>query len=389
MAANLVKFMTGTAAQYAAAVKDESTLYFITDERRIYKGTVPYGDGFYTKVNALPASGQINTIYGAADGSVAYWDGTQYQYFVEPFVTEITNANKDGDGIATIDAITDYIDAIQGDIEDRLDIIEGDANTDGSIEHALEEAKDYTDALENGAVADNAAAIQDLEDNKADKGTTLADYGITNAYTITETNTAITTAIANADHLKREIVQALPAVAQADANTIYMILNGTSGDSIYDEWMAINGSWEKIGSSAVDLTGYATEAYVDQAEADAVATAAADATSKANAALQDAQDYADDLMDDEVTRADAAYATAAQGLLAESAVQSVVEGDGNGQIKVDGTNVNVHGLGSAAYTNSNAYDAAGSASTAETNANTYTDQQIAAAALVWQPIASS
>jgi len=49
---------------------------------------------------------------------------------------------------------------------------------------------------------------------------------------------------------------------------------------------------------------------------------------------------------------------------ANSAVQSVVEGDGNGQIKVDGTNINVHGLGSAAFTNSDAYDAAGTATTA-------------------------
>ena len=47
--------------------------------------------------------------------------------------------------------------------------------------------------------------------------------------------------------------------------------------------------------------------------------------------------------------ASTAYATSAQGTKADTAVQSVVEGDGNGQIKVDGTNVNVHGLGNAAY----------------------------------------
>ncbi|MBR3148312.1 MAG: hypothetical protein IKF41_03150 [Alphaproteobacteria bacterium] len=41
--------------------------------------------------------------------------------------------------------------------------------------------------------------------------------------------------------------------------------------------------------------------------------------------------------------------------LADSAVQSVVEGTANGTIAVDGTDVAVHGLGSAAYTASNAY----------------------------------
>ena len=46
---------------------------------------------------------------------------------------------------------------------------------------------------------------------------------------------------------------------------------------------------------------------------------------------------------------------------ADSAVQSVVEGSTNGTIAVDGTDVAVHGLGSAAYTASTAYDAAGAA----------------------------
>ena len=66
--------------------------------------------------------------------------------------------------------------------------------------------------------------------------------------------------------------------------------------------------------------------------------------------------------------------------LADSAVQSVVEGSANGTIAVDGTDVAVHGLGSAAYTASTAYDAAGAAATAESNANAYTDAATAAIA---------
>ena len=62
-----------------------------------------------------------------------------------------------------------------------------------------------------------------------------------------------------------------------------------------------------------------------------------------------------DAIDSEVNRANAAYATAAQGAKADSAVQTVVEGTTNGTIKVDGTDVAVKGLGSAAYTESTAY----------------------------------
>lgn len=50
-----------------------------------------------------------------------------------------------------------------------------------------------------------------------------------------------------------------------------------------------------------------------------------------------------------------AYATAAQGEKADSAVQSVASGTTNGTIKVDGTDVAVTGLGSAAYTEASAY----------------------------------
>ncbi len=98
---------------------------------------------------------------------------------------------------------------------------------------------------------------------KADSATTLSGYGITDAYTKTEvyskseTDTQISTAVANAGHLKRTIVSSLPEVSSADTNTIYMMLeDGGSADNKYIEWMVINGAWERVGSSDVDLSGY-------------------------------------------------------------------------------------------------------------------------------------
>lgn len=159
-------------------------------------------------------------------------------------------------------------------------------------------AEEKVNALKNTEVAANAAAIaklngeesevgsvkkavKDLEDkltptieSKADKATTLAGYGINDAYTKGETDSAIATAIAKAPHLKREIVEVLPEVEAADENTIYMVGTGAgSQDSAYDEYMLINGAFEKIGSSAVDLTNYATKEYVGTAKAEAISTA--------------------------------------------------------------------------------------------------------------------
>ena len=61
-------------------------------------------------------------------------------------------------------------------------------------------------------------------------------------------------------------------------------------------------------------------------------------------------------------------------------VYTLATGTANGTVKFNGTDVAVKGLGSAAYTNANAYDAAGSAKTAEDNAKAHADGKDAAIA---------
>lgn len=68
-------------------------------------------------------------------------------------------------------------------------------------------------------------------------------------------------------HLKREVVTSLPDISKADADTIYMVQAdnanedaGTNTDILvngYDEYMAINGKWELIGTSRTALKNYA------------------------------------------------------------------------------------------------------------------------------------
>lgn len=112
--------------------------------------------------------------------------------------------------------------------------------------------------------------------------TTLQGFGITDAYTKSQTDTAIATAVANSEHLKRTIVASLPAVSAADENTIYMVPKatsetGTGADNGYNEYMLVkvgeSKKFEKIGNSAVDLTDYAKKTYVDDAKTAAVSSA--------------------------------------------------------------------------------------------------------------------
>lgn len=80
------------------------------------------------------------------------------------------------------------------------------------------------------------------------------DAGYQNA---SQVSTAINTAIAGITGISFEIVQTLPATG--DPGTIYLVPAGQSatGD-IYAEWIYISNAWEKIGTTAVDLTDYTT-----------------------------------------------------------------------------------------------------------------------------------
>lgn len=245
----------------------------------------------------------------------------------------------------------------------------------------LSQAKEYSDSLAdnydpagmaqtkvnelaNGQVKTNTDNITALQSSKADKSTALAGYGITDAYTKTETDSAIQTAVANADHLKREIVPSLPEVEEADEHTIYMVGTGDgSEDSAYEEYMLINGGFEKIGTSEVDLTNYATKSYVDTAKSEAISTAGTNADSKITAKVGEigettVKQYVDQAETDAVSAAKSYadglagnYATKAQGAKADTALQKadIVSGTANGTIAVKGTDVAVKGLASSAY----------------------------------------
>lgn len=160
----------------------------------------------------------------------------------------------------------------------------------------------YVDDSIISAVDEEAQRVDSLLADKADKATTLAGYGITDAYNRGDIDTAI-----------------------ADAKT-------------------------------------------DASNKDAAVLAAAQ---QASAAVQTALDtHTDDTT---------IHVTAADKTTWNAALQAgdITSGSANGTIAVNGTDVAVKGLGSAAYADTTAFDAAGSATTALNNAKTYTDTAIA------------
>lgn len=433
-----VKFIATDLVKYKAlAQKDPNTLYFIGNGvNQIFKGDQCFSGGVYEMVDAFPKTdtAKQNVLYvHKTTGEVRFYDGTVFQTVVLPKATTISDASTAAE-LATAKSVADYVKTTianlnTGALADRVTAVEGKAAAnetaigvingegEGSIKKAAADAKQAaidaaaTDATTKAdkaledAKADSAtkkteaieaaaaettnqvnAAKTELQANidaKADKATTLAGYGIADAYTKDEANTAIATAVANAHHLKREIVSVLPEVSEANEDTIYMVPDAGSTDaagsnkSVYTEYMLVNGAFERIGTSDVDLSNYFTKEQVtgaiatakDEAAADArtkadaakdaaIAAAATDATTKADAAqaaaITEAGKKADKALEDAKAYSNGLaknYATAAQGAKADSALQAanVVEGTVNGAISVKGAPVKVHGLGTAAY----------------------------------------
>lgn len=100
----------------------------------------------------------------------------------------------------------------------------------------------------------------------------LAGGVLTGALTLSDggeaaSKTYVANSIASAGHLKRLVVAALPAVEDADPDTIYMVKDSSilSGDS-YKEYMLIDGAFAQIGDTSVDLEPYATKTALQEQE---------------------------------------------------------------------------------------------------------------------------
>ena len=90
--------------------------------------------------------------------------------------------------------------------------------------------------------------------------TATAGTNTTQIATTAFVQNAVTSAIAGVTQFNYQVVTTLPSTGQK--GTIYLISNGGSGQNIYDEYIwyedtDISGRWEKIGTTEVDLSGYA------------------------------------------------------------------------------------------------------------------------------------
>lgn len=312
-------------------------------------------------------------------------------------VAKATNADQLGGVAADNYALKSYVDTAESDA-----VAAAKAYTDevkaGILGEGLSETFDTLKEIEdwiNGpgvnatelttAIAAETKAREDADveiDGRLDDLEALVGENgkVSNAEVADVANSLSDSAKAEVKAVKVDNATHADAAAKVDNALTVTLENGTD-TVVYD------GSAAKSFS----LANLATKAYADQAEADAIAAAATDATTKANKALADAKTYADGKasgsLDDAKSYADGLIAAldVEDAAVAGQYVSAVNETDGkievtraalptytlttgatNGTVKFNGTEVPVAGLKSAAYTESSAYATAAQGALADT-----------------------
>lgn len=107
-----------------------------------------------------------------------------------------------------------------------------------------------------GTAPVNGKAVASAISGKANKSNTLSGYGITDAPTKTEMNSAIAAAVGGISGISFSIVSSLPETGRT--GVIYLVAHAHGVGDSYDEyiWLEESKTFEKIGNTDVDLSGY-------------------------------------------------------------------------------------------------------------------------------------
>lgn len=209
---------------------------------------------------------QMNAVNsGITSTKVSKYDG--YESTINGKATKETTLS--GYGITdaytkteTDDAIADAMDGITP--SSTKPAMDGTASAGSSTDYARGDHVHPTDTSRASASALTShtgnndihvtASEKQTWNKKANTATTLAGYGITNAYTKTETDKAIADALDGITGIDYQVVTTLPSTGVK--GTIYLVSSGGTSPNVYDEYIWVNKAFEIIGTTAVDLSGY-------------------------------------------------------------------------------------------------------------------------------------
>lgn len=321
-----VKFLKGLASAYASLTnKNADTFYYTTDDSQLYLGTIRLSN--------------TNEIVAA--------------------VERIAQNEAD---IVTINT--------------TLTKIQGDASVEGSIKKAVADAKaelegkiGNLEALNTTNKATLVEAINEVLTAVGAGGTAAAVTMTTNdtedyaaSYTLKQGNNTIGTINVPKDMVVKSGTVEVNPEGKEEGTYIVLTLANATEDKIYVNVGTLVDIYKAEETAA--QVQIAIDADTREISATIVAGSITDAELAQNAVTTAK------IADGNVTKAKLSTEVQASLNKADNAIQVIAEGSTNGTIAVDGVDVAITGLKSAAYAEAEAFDAAGSAAAVESAANT-------------------
>ena len=245
MPLNFVKFQRGTQAQYdrlknaAGGSRLESdALYFVYDSTKPQDGGLLYlgevligGTGSAAGVSNLSELSDVN-LGSLVDGSILRYNLTSQTW----------ESIAPGDLLPIVESGVTTGQEVYQNVLQRID----PTPMEGDIVFV-----DSTPYIYNGS------SWQLLVGDELEGRVAALESGLA------AVDGKIATAIAQANHLTYDVVQALPTITDDNVSslskTVFLVPNGdTTGDDRYVEYMLVNGQFEKLGNFGVDLNNYVT-----------------------------------------------------------------------------------------------------------------------------------
>lgn len=141
---------------------------------------------------------------------------------------------------------------LSGGVKDAIDSLNSDFNADlATINSSITNLSDEIDNIVNVEIGDQlkSSIIDNLTSSDTEKALSARQGKI------------LKELIDNLANLQIAVVDTLPATGES--NIIYLIKKVGTGTDIHDEYVYVEGNWEKIGTTDVDLSNYYTKTQVD------------------------------------------------------------------------------------------------------------------------------
>lgn len=273
MALNFVKFSRGSAQSYENLKRanrlESDALYFIYDKNNpedgglLYLGEVLIGGTGLAGATKLSELTDIDPskINNLSDGMILHYNGLSEIWEPINIATALENANI----------------SIGGDTYTGINVdsttMTGSENLSGALARVNQSPTEGDIVFVNNIpYIFNGTSWQKLVGTNLDDRVTTLENKVSQIENniidlqngLTAVDGKIAAAISNANHLTYQIQETLPVITDNNVgdlnNSIILVRNSNeSGDNLYDEYMVINGSYEKMNTIGLPtLDGYVT-----------------------------------------------------------------------------------------------------------------------------------